>query len=262
MEEENEKIAESGNDVLELEQKTKTSEIIKIDSTTNGAPSEVETKQNSSHAIEDAMIEQEVVKKPKKNRSKSNKNVGNQKNTCQNGAANSDAVENVATGKPDEEKVEKPQKKRTRRPKKHRSSGAAKIDANEIEISNLEIDGCKSNISSSVEGSTKIQNTTLEKRPKKSSDKPAARRSNNSFKKENDNRQFPEYYMKEVVDHARKNGVLISGTLRIHAKSFEEAYVSSPNGGMDFSIQGKFYRVLQWSYNTIEYFFLYIVSAA
>ena len=45
--------------------------------------------------------------------------------------------------------------------------------------------------------------------------------------------------MKEVVDHARKNGVLISGTLRIHAKSFEEAYVSSPNGGTDFSIQGK-----------------------
>ena len=46
--------------------------------------------------------------------------------------------------------------------------------------------------------------------------------------------------MKEVVDHAGKNGVLISGTLRIHAKSFEEAYVSSPNGGTDFSIQGKF----------------------
>ena len=96
-----------------------------------------------------------------------------------------------------------------------------------------------------VEGSTKIQSTTQEKCPKKSHDKPAARRSNNSFKKENDNRQFPEYYMKEVVDHARKNGVLISGTLRIHAKSFEEAYVSSPNGGTDFSIQGKFYRVLQ-----------------
>ena len=102
----------------------------------------------------------------------------------------------------------------------------------------------KSKISSSVaEGSTKVQNTTQEKCPKKSYDKPTARRSNNSFKKENDNRQFPEYYMKEVVDHARKNGVLISGTLRIHAKSFEEAYVSSPNGGTDFSIQGKFYRV-------------------
>ena len=99
--------------------------------------------------------------------------------------------------------------------------------------------------SSVVEGSTKVQNPAQEKCPKKSSDKPTARRSNNSFKKENDNRQFPEYYMKEVVDHARKNGVLISGTLRIHAKSFEEAYVSSPNGGTDFSIQGKFYKVLK-----------------
>ena len=240
MEEENEKIAESGIDEQELEEKTKTSETIKVDNTTNGAPSDVETKQNSSHDIE-------VEKKTKKNRNKSNKIVGNQKNTCQNGAVNPDAIEKVATvNDNNEEKVEKPQKKRTRRPKKHRSSGAAKIDSNEIENSNLEIDGSKSNISSSVvEESTKVQNTTLEKGPKKSYDKPAARRSNNSFKKENDNRQFPEYYMKEVVDHARNNGVLISGTLRIHAKSFEEAYVSSPNGGTDFSIQGKFYRVLQ-----------------
>ena len=244
MEEENEKIAKSGIDEQELEQKTKTSETSKIDSTTNGAPSEVGTKQNSS---QDLMVEQEVEKKPKKKRNKSNKSVGYQKNTCQNGAVNSDAIEKVATvNDNNEEKVEKPQKKRTRRPKKHRSSGAAKIESNEIENSNLEIDGSKPNISSSVVGgSTKVQNTTLEKCPKKSYDKPAARRSNNSFKKENDNRQFPEYYMKEVVDHARKNGVLISGTLRIHAKSFEEAYVSSPNGGTDFSIQGKFYRVLQ-----------------
>ena len=248
MEEENEKIAKSGIDEQELEQKTKTSETSKIDSTTNGAPSEVKTKpENSSHDIEDVTVEQEVEKKPKRNRNKSKKNVGNQKNTCQNGSVNSDAIEKVATvNDNNEEKVEKPQKKRTRRPKKHRSSGAAKIESNEIENSNLEIDVSKPNISSTVvEGSTKVQNTTLEKCPKKSYDKPAARRSNNSFKKENDNRQFPEYYMKEVVDHARKNGVLISGTLRIHAKSFEEAYVSSPNGGTDFSIQGKFYRVLQ-----------------
>ena len=250
MEEKNEKIGKSGIDEQELEQKTKTSETSKIDSTTNGAPSEVKTKpENSSHDIEDVMVEQEVEKKPKRNRNKSKKNVGNQKNSCQNGSVNSDAIEKVATvNDNNEEKVEKPQKKRTRRPKKHRSSGAAKIESNEIENSNLEIDGSKPTISSSVvERSTKVQNKTLEKCPipKKSHDKPAARRSNNSFKKENDNRQFPEYYMKEVVDHARKNGVLISGTLRIHAKSFEEAYVSSPNGDTDFSIQGKFYRVLQ-----------------
>ena len=97
------------------------------------------------------MVEQEVEKKPKRNRNKSKKNVGNQKNTCQNGAVNSDAIENVATVKGNnEEKVEKPQKKRTRRPKKHRSSGAAKIESNEIENSNLEIDASKSNISSSL----------------------------------------------------------------------------------------------------------------
>lgn len=113
MEVENEILAESGIDDQELEEKTKISEKIKIDSTTNGAPSGVETKQNSSHDIEDVIVEQEVVKKPKKNRNKSYKNEGIQKNTCQNGAVDSDAVEKVTTGKPDnnEEKVEKPQKK-------------------------------------------------------------------------------------------------------------------------------------------------------
>ena len=44
-----------------------------------------------------------------------------------------------------------------------------------------------------------------------------------------------------MVDHAMNNGVLISGTLRIHTKNFEEAYVSSPDGGTDFSIQGKIF---------------------
>ena len=146
MEEENEKIAKSGIDEQELEHTTRTSDTSKTDSTTNGAPSEVKTKpENSSHDIEDVMVEQEVEKKPKRNRNKSKKNVGNQKNTCQNGAVNSDAIENVATVKGNnEEKVEKPQKKRTRRPKKHRSSGAAKIESNEIENSNLEIDSSNS----------------------------------------------------------------------------------------------------------------------
>merc|ERR1712210_325836 len=138
-------MAKSGIDEQELEQKTKTSETSKIYSTTK-----VETKpENSSHDIEDVMVEQEVEKKPKGNRNKSKKNVANQKNTCQNGSINSDAIENVATvNDNNEEKVEKPQKKRTRRPKKHRSSGAAKIESNEIENSNLEIDASKSNISS------------------------------------------------------------------------------------------------------------------
>jgi len=76
-----------------------------------------------------------------------------------------------------------------------------------------------------------------QKNTKKTNEK-GSRRSNNSSKREVDNRKFPDHYIKEVVDHAMNNGVLISGTLRIHTKNFEEAYVSSPDGGTDFSIQG------------------------
>ena len=49
---------------------------------------------------------------------------------------------------------------------------------------------------------------------------------------------FPEYYRDEVVCHALAKGVLITGVLRIHSKSFEEAYVSCPDGSEDISIIG------------------------
>ena len=53
-----------------------------------------------------------------------------------------------------------------------------------------------------------------------------------------ENRNFPDYYRKEVIDHALENEVLIIGALRIHNKSYEEAFVSPPDGSGDISIQG------------------------
>lgn len=75
---------------------------------------------------------------------------------------------------------------------------------------------------------------TSKKSPKKSARKDKLVGSENKQK----DGKFPEFYMPEVVEHALANGVLLSGTLRIHTKNFEEAYISAPNGSDDISIQG------------------------
>ena len=101
----------------------------------------IENQPNSSQDVEIVNAEIEVEKKPKKNRHKSHKNVGIQKNSCQNGAVESAAEksENPVVEKAvSNEETEKPVKKKTRRPKRHRNSSAAKLNSDEIENSNVE----------------------------------------------------------------------------------------------------------------------------
>ncbi|KAL0270944.1 UNVERIFIED_CONTAM: hypothetical protein PYX00_008210 [Menopon gallinae] len=56
--------------------------------------------------------------------------------------------------------------------------------------------------------------------------------------KELSDSDYPKYLNDEEMDYVSKCGLLLSGFIRINKKNFQDAYISTPDGGMDILIKG------------------------